>query len=66
MEYTKEIEKIYNDVPEKYHGKLRKLSKYYRELGIKEIQQLMQEVTNIPSDKINEFGVYHDSDIEGG
>lgn len=66
MAYPKEIEEMVKLIPKEHHKNIQKIIKFYHRLGVSEMQNLIQGLVAIPPDKINEYGVWHDSEIDGG
>lgn len=66
MAYPKEIQEMINLIPKEYHKIIKKIIKYYYQLGVSEMQNLIQGLVEIPPDKINEYGLWHEDDIDGG
>lgn len=66
MAYPKEIQAIFKRVPKEHHDDLKKLIKFYYELGIEEVQGLVGTIADIKPSEINSYCVVHDSEIDGG
>jgi len=66
MTYTKEIKEIIDSIPNEHHTSVNKIAKLCYVLGVKDMQQLVSELSNVPSDKVTEYGVWHESNIDGG
>ena len=66
MGYPKEIQEMVNTIPKEHHKTIQKIIKFYHQLGVSDVQNLLQGIIDIPPNKINEYGVWNDSDIDGG
>jgi DNA-binding ferritin-like protein (Dps family) len=66
MAYPKEIEEMVKLIPKEHHKNIEKIVKFYYELGAGDVQNLIKGVVDIPPGKINEYGIWHDNDIDGG
>ena len=66
MAYPKEIEAMVKLIPKEHHKNIQNIIKFYHALGVAETQNLIKGIIEIPPEKINEYGVWHDSAIDGG
>lgn len=66
MAYPKEIQAMVKLIPKEHHKNLQKIIQFYHAMGVRDAQSLLQNIVEIPPDKINDYGVYHDSALDGG
>lgn len=66
MAYPKEIQDMVKIIPKEHHKNIQKIIKFYYALGVTETQKIIKGIIEIPPEKINEYGVWHESDIDGG
>lgn len=66
MAYPKEIQDIVKTIPKEHHKNIQKIISFYHAMGVAEVQNLLKGVIEIPPNEINRYGVWHDSDIDGG
>lgn len=66
MAYPTEIQLIVKRIPKEYHKDIQKIITFYHSLGVQDTQNLLKGIIEISPEKINEYGVWHDSAIDGG
>jgi len=53
-------------IPKEHKKTMNKLIKLSVELGRSQVLDLVQELGNIPVAKVTEYGVWHESNLDGG
>lgn len=66
MAYPKEIDSIIKSIPKEHHKSIKKIIDFYYSQGVKDTQNLIDQITGIPPKEITEHGVWHNSEIDGG
>lgn len=66
MAYPKEVRDIFKRVPKEHHEDLKSLIKIYYELGVKDTQELVSQITEVPPQLMRDYGVHHYEELDGG
>ena len=66
MGYTKETKEVMNQIPKEYHEQVQKIMRQFYKYGVDDAKALITAINDIPSSKINEYCVLHESGIDGG
>jgi len=66
MACPKEIKEILKGIPKEHHKGIQKIIKFYYKEGVNDIKCLIGQIEDIPPNEVRDYGVWHDSEIDGG
>ena len=66
MAYPKEIDSVIKSIPKEHHKSIKKIIDFYYSQGVKDTQNLIQQMVGIHPKEINNHGVWHARDLSGG
>ena len=66
MKKDKNIDALFNSIPKEYHKTLFKIAEYFHDVGVKEVQDLLINITSIQPNEIHEYGVFNSNELDGG
>jgi hypothetical protein len=66
MAYPEEVKEIMKKIPKEHHKDVRKIMEIYFKIGVEEVQGLVGIISHLPSKDISEYGVFHESELDGG
>jgi len=64
--YKKEILALLKKIPKEHNKTAHKLIELSFIEGVKSVQEILTGVVSIPPNAINEYGIYHESNLDGG
>lgn len=66
MAYPDHIQKIVKSIPKQHHKDIQVIIDFYFQQGVATVQNMLQDIVTIQPKEINNYGVWHDSNLDGG
>jgi len=61
-----DLDKLLKTIPKEHKKTVEKLARIYMELGAQKVLNLIQDLSEIPSNDIENYIIVHKSELEGG
>lgn len=59
-------EGLYNQIPKEHHKTLNKLIELAKRNGAAQVLELVRDLGNIPVNQVEDYGIHHSNDLDGG